>query len=349
MINYTKGCIYCYLLLFIFYLYEKNLKRNRKINIYMGNSFTNDYPLPSQQISCIFKKIKYNCQFSINKRLKYTASIYNGHRVIPVNPNSSYNIVITTEKLSQNKFMKDIGEGKNKYYHLAVDYRLFSNKWHIAKPQYSKINISYFISSAKFNYGNISEFIKRKDIVYIQKVSYKNRQYIVKEIMKYIPIDSYGKDLNNKKWPNHISRRNKIGLLKQYKFCLAIENSVVTWKLGMKFEADAINDDYVTEKLLDCLLAGSIPIYFGPKNINVFLPNNDAIINLSSFSSIKNLSNYIKRIKNNVKLLEKHLKWQFNFSKEWYNRFNNDYTFNYCKICNYVKNYSLYSKRDNNN
>lgn len=313
---------------------------HHSVNIFVGNSFKNDYILPSKPLTCLFNNIKYKCQYSNSHHSKYHASIYNGHRQFPHSPKTNYNIIITTEKLSQMTFMEKIGERKDKNYHLAVDYRLFTNKWHISKPQYSKINLTYFLNTAKINYGNISTFLNRKDIVYIQKVSYKNRQYIVKEMMKYLPIDSYGRDLNNKKWPKYINKKNKIDLLKQYKFCIAIENSIITWKLGGKYEAELINNDYVTEKLVDCLIAGCIPIYFGPKNINLFLPNPNAIINFNSFTSIESLSNYIKYIKRNITLLQKHLNWHYNYSREWMKRFDVDFTFNYCKICNYVQIYS---------
>lgn len=46
-------------------------------------------------------------------------------------------------------------------------------------------------------------------------------------MMKYIDIDSYWRDLNNKEWPKSISRKNKVDLLKKYKFCIEIENSVI--------------------------------------------------------------------------------------------------------------------------
>lgn len=245
----------------ILYLILRIYKNDDYINIYIGNSFRNYYSLPSNSITCNYNKRTYKCRYLHNKNKKYHASIYNGNRYFPNKPNFSYNIIITTEKLSQVIFMKNIGDGCNKNYHLAVDYRLFNNRWHISFPYYSRLDINQFIYIAKRNYGYLSLFMKRKNrVVYIQKARYKNREYIVKEIMKYIPIDSYGADLNNKEWPKNISKKNKIEIYKQYKFCLAIENSVITWKEGEKYEASSINNDYVTEKLIDCFKAGCIPL-----------------------------------------------------------------------------------------
>lgn len=267
--------------------------------------------------------------------MKYHASIYNGNRNFPSKPNSTYNIVITMEKLSQVIFMKKIGEGKYQNYHLAVDYRLFINNHHLSRNIYSYYNILKFIQTAKNNFNNLSSFIERKNYVYIQKVRYKKRQYFVKEMMKYIDIDSFGRDLNNKKWPK--DKKSKIDLLKEYKFCIAIENSVITWKNGTKYEADIINNDYVTEKLTDCFLAGGIPIYFGPQNINLFLPHPDSIINFSSYNSVYDLVKYLKRLINNTSLLKKHLQWYYDkISNEWVDRFNMKFTFDYCQICKRV-------------
>lgn len=331
-------------ILFIYVIYLLNrlyIANNNDINIFVGNSFRHYYNLPSKHITCTYKNIKYRCKYYNQKDVKYHASIYNGNKFFPLKPNFTYNIIITTEKLSQVKFMKIIGDGKNKYYNLAVDYRLFNSKWHISKPYYSNVNFSYLVTAATSNLMNITSFMMRKNIVvYIQRVNYRNRQYIVKEMMKYLQVDSYGIDLNNRKWPKNISKNNKIEIYKKYKFCLAIENSIITWKIGDKYQASSINDDYVTEKLIDCFISGSIPIYFGPKNINLFLPHPDSIINFSSFSSIKSLADYVIRIMNNNSLLEKHIKWYNNISKEWINRFKLKFSFNYCKICNYVKIYS---------
>lgn len=328
--------ILIYVIIFIMMYYV--ILEKSKINIYIGNSFKNYYHLPSQSLNCKKRIVRYKCNFLNTNNTIYHASIYNGNRKFPLKPNFSYNIVITTEKLSQVKFMKDIGDGKYRNYHLAVDYRLFNSKYHISRSIYSYFDMSKFIQTSRNNFGNISSFLKRKNYVYIQRVHYKNRQFLVKEMMKYLSIDSFGNDLNNKKWPYNI--HTKIDLLKEYKFCIAIENSVITWKNGTKFEANIINNDYVTEKLIDCLLAGSIPIYFGPKNVNLFLPHPNAIINFSSFDSIKDLTNYIKEIIYNSSLLKKHLQWyNNNISKKWFNRFSFKYTFSFCKICNSVKQY----------
>lgn len=331
--NHTlKYIVLIALYIFIFSLYAQ---RNN-IGIYIGNSFKNFYHLPVKVLKCYYNNISYECYFKNKKNKLYNAAIYNGNRRISEASNYTYNIVFTTEKLSQVYFMKEIGEGKSRKFKLAVDYRLFSNNYHISRNIYSYYNISQFVMQSNNNYNNISSFLKRKNCIYIQRVYYKNRHRLVKEMMKYMDIDSYGKDLNNQQWPINISKNDKIKLIKQYKFCIAIENSIISWNNDIKKDNDEINNDYVTEKLTDCLLAGSIPIYFGPKNINKFLPHPDAIVNIRNFKSIKSLVDYIQLIKNNRTALFNHLLWHNNISAKWFNRFNSKYTFSYCMICNMV-------------
>jgi hypothetical protein len=59
---------------------------------------------------------------------------------------------------------------------------------------------------------------------------------------------------------------------------------------------------YVTEKIFDALLAGTIPVYWGAPDIEDFIPS-DVFINASKFSSNNELLAYMKRI--NVSEAEK--------------------------------------------
>ena len=68
----------------------------------------------------------------------------------------------------------------------------------------------------------------------------------------------------------------KVDGLKNYRFSIVIENS--------------IESDYFTEKLLDCFLTGTIPIYWGTKNIENYFDINGVIFinDESDLSSIIN-------------------------------------------------------------
>ena len=91
------------------------------------------------------------------------------------------------------------------------------------------------------------------------------RQYIINKFRG--KCDHFGTGYNPIK--------NKIDGLKDYCFSIAMEN--------------ATYPDMITEKLTDCFTTGTIPIYFGIKNINDFF-NGDGIITLDDNFKIEDLS-----------------------------------------------------------
>lgn len=107
------------------------------------------------------------------------------------------------------------------------------------------------------------------------------RQEYLSELMKYLPIDSYGNWRKNKQLPEDNGYRSKMELLKNYRFTIAFEN--------------AVGKDYVTEKFYEPLLSGSVPIYLGAPNINDFSPSPSAFINVCDYPDPKDLAGMIQR------------------------------------------------------
>ncbi|XP_071056747.1 alpha-(1,3)-fucosyltransferase B [Onthophagus taurus] len=144
---------------------------------------------------------------------------------------------------------------------------------------------------------------KLSPIVYIQSICDNpiQRDSYVKKLMDYMPIDSFGKCLNNKELPEELQLNNEgvydlyqedlMNFIAQYKFSIAIENCIC--------------NDYITEKLWRPLIAGSVPIYFGSPTIKDWLPNNKSAIILDDFKTIKELADYINQVnKNDTMYLE---------------------------------------------
>ncbi|KAI9497380.1 hypothetical protein BDB00DRAFT_756785 [Zychaea mexicana] len=118
--------------------------------------------------------------------------------------------------------------------------------------------------------------------------AWSGRHHYVKELMKYIKVDSYGKCLNNKAFPEDKQRSD---LMRQYKFYLAIENSNC--------------DDYVTEKLFDTISSSTVPIVDGPQNYEAFIPTSRAAIRMDAYPDPRELADYINYLdKNNTAYLE---------------------------------------------
>lgn len=157
----------------------------------------------------------------------------------------------------------------------------------------------FFVQTKKKN-----SFLKEiSPILYLQsncKTTTLRDSYI-RELMQYIPIDSYGKCLNNKKLPNaykhfgykYLERNDFLHFVARYKFVIAIENSVC--------------DDYITEKFWRAIHVGVVPIYLGSSTIRDWLPNAKSAILFEDFPTPKLLIAYIDNLMQDDDLYEQHL------------------------------------------
>lgn len=141
-------------------------------------------------------------------------------------------------------------------------------------------------------------------IVYVQRDCNppSDRDRYVKELMKYIAVDSYGPCLNNKKLPENIEGFHKFDSPEFYHF-------LAKYKFNIAFE-NAICDGYMTEKIFRALKVGSVPIYLGSASVKDWLPNKNAAIIASEFLGPKNLAKYLDDLnreddKYNMHLLHK--------------------------------------------
>lgn len=131
------------------------------------------------------------------------------------------------------------------------------------------------------------------------------RTEYVRQLMKFIPVDSYGACLHNKPlpsgdrgWQGSFGEMmdHKIRLLRDYKFFLAFENNNIT--------------DYVTEKLASALLAGSVPVYMGSSNVKRWAPDDHAVIRVDDFNSPRELAEYLNSLMDDEARYEAHLEWK---------------------------------------
>jgi len=118
----------------------------------------------------------------------------------------------------------------------------------------------------------------------------------LKELMQYLPVDSYGLALQNKKLPEDKRQETKLETIAAYKFTLAFENS--------------ISQDYVTEKFFEPLIVGSIPIYMGAPNIDDFAPGERCFINVAQFKGPRELAEYLIFAAGNQSEYDSYLAWK---------------------------------------
>lgn len=105
----------------------------------------------------------------------------------------------------------------------------------------------------------------------------------IKKLSNYKKVDMGGHCKNN------INKTvlNKTEFLAQYKFSIAMENSK--------------GDGYISEKIIDSFIAGTIPIYYGDYTIDEFI-NPKTYILIKGEADIEEKIEYIKRIDNDDNL-----------------------------------------------
>ncbi|KAK1423830.1 hypothetical protein QVD17_19139 [Tagetes erecta] len=107
-----------------------------------------------------------------------------------------------------------------------------------------------------------------------------------------IKIDSYGGCHRNRD-----GNVNKVEALKRYKFSLAFENSN--------------EEDYVTEKFFQSLVAGSIPVVVGAPNIQDFAPAPGSILHIKELKDIPSVAKTIKHLGEDPIAYNESLRWKY--------------------------------------
>jgi len=149
------------------------------------------------------------------------------------------------------------------------------------------------VSLDKFKYNfNFNKPKKLSIIVSNWNCSDKSHNYYWREkLVKDILDTDFNIDIFGKNWSISDSRykgwvKDKVEGLKDYEYSIAIENSC--------------EDYYVSEKLFDCFLNNTVPIYYGCKNVNDFYDSRSfETFDLKKDNIINTLKNIIK-VDNNI-------------------------------------------------
>lgn len=132
---------------------------------------------------------------------------------------------------------------------------------------------------------NISSIVTNynSDTYVVGQCTYKVRHDLVDMIKEKTEfVDFFGGWGGN---GNLIDSPFKIDAVKDYKFCLAIEN---------QFEKN-----WITEKFYDSILTDTIPIYYGCKNIKDIHPENGYII-LDDVHNVSYVEDFLRHINDNA-------------------------------------------------
>ena len=153
--------------------------------------------------------------------------------------------------------------------------------------------VKIVIPNPSSDYTNNLTFDQKKEICMINSNKsskhiyelYSERVKAIKYFGKKKLIDLYG--MGWEKYNDDLIKtvykgtvKNKSETYSKYKFSICYENSY--GELG-----------YITEKLFDSISAGCVPVYYGPKNINKYIPHK-CFIDFREFSnSYKKLEKYL--------------------------------------------------------
>jgi len=127
-------------------------------------------------------------------------------------------------------------------------------------------------------------------------LEYSGRTRYVAGLMRYLEVHSYGKCLNNCPLSNDRGEKTKLEIIARYKFNLAFEN--------------AIEEDYVTEKFFEPLIAGTVPVYLGAPNVEEFAPGDCCYIDVRKFPDPRDLAEYLSFLAGNDAAYGEFLAWR---------------------------------------
>jgi hypothetical protein len=168
---------------------------------------------------------------------------------------------------------------------------------HYRLPQYVFYvkDINELIKSGKTNWTSLLKNKTKFANFIVSNPRGPERNRFFKLLNRRKHVDSGGRHFNN------LGRiiDNKLEFIKGYKFTLAFENSS--------------SPGYTTEKIVEAMLAGSVPIYWGNPNIAQDF-NPKSFIDVSSFSTFEAAIDHILEVDSNDDLYLSYLK------EPWFNQ-----------------------------
>ena len=230
----------------------------------------------------------YDKIYKYRKRFKYSlfySGVYSGNYRF-FKKNMANNFVARFPSYSRGKYMPLVSWDSRKDIVMVV-----SNKHNKQRPTFTDSpSMRYHIKVRVARLLGLVSTTKRK-AARMQLHDERDRAIIHFSKSKKHEFDLYGNG-----WDREISEKrasgldvairklapmrceDKISVMSSYKFALCFEN--------MEFQG------YVTEKIIDCLVAGTIPIYMGAPDIDNFIPR-DCYINYREFETLEALDNYL--------------------------------------------------------
>lgn len=266
------------------------------------------------------KRVKFTCDWCDDASLKerflkcYLSSFFKINFTITVE--SDYDILVTINKPAPTirekgkkyigVFMEPswlLGEDKKTAMYITCDYVLtyikhskFKNNiyypgllpFHLTYDEGP--NLDYYLRTSHDTKRNSCSIIVSRDkISHSTDILYKQRVNLAEKIIESdLPIDIYGKG-----WDRFVTYDNRIKGsldleekykgLQDYKFSICIEN--------------CSEESYFTEKITDCILVNTIPLYYGCNHIQKFFRSPIKLSTLSPNGCIDEIKDILREEK----------------------------------------------------
>ena len=339
--NFNKNYIFyfifinfIYLILNLFFVFKNNIKKNffKNIDLFSLNLSMKSYNNISIYLNSKYttnernKNLKKNnllVELKKNVRIYFVGSYSNHFKKILINNvieglKDKFTFEITQDNPDylvydvfdcnylQSKYNKSIKiafytENQIPDFNKA-DYAIGFHNLNYLDRYFKKTTLIWIFERRYLNIKS-KDFLIRRNKAYKSKIrkkfcaalisnflsSDKFRIKFIKELNKYKKVDMGGHYMNN------VGRRvkNKMKFLSLYKFSISMENSE--------------GQGYISEKIFDSFLAGTIPIYYGGYMIDEFI-NPKAFILIRNEKDMKEKIEYIKKLDKNEKLYKSFLK-----------------------------------------
>lgn len=249
----------------------------------------------------IYFNCQTDCQNYCNKLIKILNLIFSTFKFCVVDKSRNADLIITTHFKRNNEHFN-----KPHIYWSGETYRcnIINNQPYIEfntilTTDIKSIFIPYVFDNVYFNenhdhLANVQQKFKSKILAFCASNPGNkndiNRHYIFNkccEVLGPSNVSSLGKFYGNyKETQNRVSvnwmSKNLIEAYSNHKFCLALEN---------KF-----TEGYVTEKILNVFMSGSVPIYCGCSKTVKKIFNPKCFIDINDFHSIDDCIHYVKNI-----------------------------------------------------
>ena len=139
--------------------------------------------------------------------------------------------------------------------------------------------------------------------------------HILRRISEKFPVHSFGTCMNNVQAPWYIPN---LGFSTSSSEAIRVQLSLSAYLFFYAAE-DSDCPGHVTEKLWIPLLRGSIPVYFGTKSVDDFLPcpNKDCVLRVKDFPSVDALVARMHEIASSPELYAQLTSWRYNKPTQW--------------------------------